>query len=346
MKKAIKYIFFAVITIAMILIIVLSNDMNEIFKVLESVNILWILLAFLVLLLYLFLNPLSLMLVLNTKKGEIRKKDQFMIGSIEYFFNGITPSNTGAQPMQVIEFSRFNIDSSRSTGALLINSTVNQVAIVILCLLSLIYYQELSKGIDAIQILIVVGLMLNILVLLLYIAIGCSKKIKNGLIKIVHFFTNLKIFKGNFKDTSVKFESYCTEAQNAFKETFKHKGKFFLATLFKLLSLLVFYSLPFFILKALNLPISFREIGVVIAMTTFSIAMTCFIPTPGASGGIEFAFQSLFVNLKGVSKSVAVSGMMLWRFITYYLLMILSLIIYLFLEYRIKKNKKRIQLEV
>ena len=268
-----------------------------------------------------------------------------MIGSIEYFFNGITPSNTGAQPMQVIEFSRFNIDSSRSTGALLINSTINQIVIVILCLLSLIYYNELSKGIEAIQILIIVGLFLNILVLLLYIAIGCSKHIRNCLIKLVDFLFKLRIFKNKFSHIVAKFENYCIEAQNAFKESFNHKRKLLLATISKLLALLIFYSLPFFILKALNIPISFKEIGVIIAMTTFSIAMTCFIPTPGASGGIEFAFQSLFVNLSGVTKSVAVSGMMLWRFITYYLLMIISLIIYLYLEYRIKKNKKRIQIE-
>lgn len=346
MKKVFKYLFFLIITIIMILIIILSNDMNEIFNVLQTVNILWILLAFLILLLYLFLNPLSLILVLNTKRNEIRIKDKFMIGSIEYFFNGITPSNTGAQPMQVVEFSRFNIDSSRSTGALLINSTINQIAIVILCLLSLIYYNELSKGIDAIQILIIIGLFMNILVLFLYIAIGTSKAIRKWLINIIGFFCNLKIFKGKFKDTILKFENYCIEAQNAFKESFKYKGKLLLATLTKLLSLIVFYSLPFFILKALNISIEFKDIGVVIAMTTFSIAMTCFIPTPGAAGGIEFAFESLFTNLLGVNKSIAVSGMMLWRFITYYLLMIISLIIYSILEFRIKKNKKRLQLEV
>ena len=68
--------------------------------------------------------------------------------------------------------------------------------------------------------------------------------------------------------------------------------------------------------------------------------MTCFIPTPGASGGIEFAFQSLFINLAGVTKTVAVSGMLLWRLLTYYLLMFISLLIYFYFEFVVIKKRK------
>ena len=76
-------------------------------------------------------------------------------------------------------------------------------------------------------------------------------------------------------------------------------------------------------------------------MATFSIAMTCFVPTPGASGGIEFAFKSLFINLAGVTSSVAVSGMLLWRLLTYYILMIISLICYFLLEFFFVKRSKK-----
>lgn len=68
--------------------------------------------------------------------------------------------------------------------------------------------------------------------------------------------------------------------------------------------------------------------------------MTCFVPTPGASGGIEFAFKSLFINLAGVTSSVAVSGMLLWRLLTYYILMIISLICYFILEFVSVKKRR------
>ena len=68
--------------------------------------------------------------------------------------------------------------------------------------------------------------------------------------------------------------------------------------------------------------------------------MTCYIPTPGSSGGIEFAFQSLFATIAVMSDSEVVSGMLLWRFLTYYVLMILSFLVYLLFENKTSKNKK------
>ena len=74
-------------------------------------------------------------------------------------------------------------------------------------------------------------------------------------------------------------------------------------------------------------------------MTTFAVAMTCFIPTPGASGGIEIAFKQLFISITGVTPSVAVSGMILWRGFTYYLLMLFSFIIYIVFISKAKPNR-------
>ena len=82
-------------------------------------------------------------------------------------------------------------------------------------------------------------------------------------------------------------------------------------------------------------------------MTTFSIAMTCYIPTPGATGGIEFAFRQLFVTvIPAISGSIATSGLLLWRFITYYFLMLVSFIVYLIFEEVVARRHKREQREV
>lgn len=342
-KKIFKLAFFLLVTIIMILVLVLNNDMDEVGQVIKGANVFWLCGALIILLVYLLINPLSLMIVLNDKNCNIL--DSYLNSSIEYFYNGITPSNTGAQPMQVIEYKRLGVNASKGTGALLINSLVNQIVIVVLCFLSLIYYKELSKGVTSISILITIGLIMNFLVLLLYLSIGISKTIRNWLVKVVNFFCNLKIFKGKLSETGKKFEQYCLDAQISFKEAFSHPVRITLSIFFKFLSLLVFYALPFFILRSLNINLSLSKIPLVIAMTTFSIAMTCFIPTPGASGGIEFTFKSLFINLAGVTSSIAVSGMILWRLLTYYLLMLISFILYIILEFRISRKQKKLQKE-
>ena len=106
--------------------------------------------------------------------------------------------------------------------------------------------------------------------------------------------------------------------------------------------------IPFFILKALRIEVALNQLLLITAMSTFAIAMTCYIPTPGASGGIEFAFQSLFVSaIPAISPSIATSGLLLWRFITYYFLMLVSFIMYIIFEQVVaRRNRKEKKLEV
>lgn len=75
---------------------------------------------------------------------------------------------------------------------------------------------------------------------------------------------------------------------------------------------------------------------------SFVESKTVWIPTPGTSGGIEFSFTVLFALFSGFSGSVAAAAAILWRGITYYILLLVSLIEYLILEiiFKNKKDKK------
>ena len=52
--------------------------------------------------------------------------------------------------------------------------------------------------------------------------------------------------------------------------------------------------------------------------------MGSFIPLPGGTGGLEYGFVSFFGNFLTGGKLTTL--MLLWRFITYYLIMILGAI--------------------
>ncbi|MDE7100946.1 MAG: flippase-like domain-containing protein, partial [Anaeroplasmataceae bacterium] len=297
---------------------------------------------------YLFLYPLSLYILGKSKLEDgISFKDSMMIGSTEYFFNGITPFSSGGQPFQVYAYSQIGVKLYRSTGIILINFVASQLSIVILCLLSLFYYEKLTMDVVYLKVMIIVGLVMNVFILTFFTVLGVSKTIRKWIIRFVNWLFHLKIFKGKLDKAIVSFENYCDGAQKTFKALITQKLKFFLCVLFKLLAFIVFYTIPFFILKSLSIEVVASDLALIIAMTTFSIAMSCYIPTPGAAGGIEFAFQSLFVTiLPQITQSVAVSGVLLWRLITYYLVLVFSLIIYIIFEANVqKKNKKKIKIE-
>lgn len=334
-----KLIFFLIVSIVVIIILFSTNDIQSVFSEIGNSNGLWLLVCLCVLIIYMLINQISLFLLTRPICPKFTFIDAFLIGSTEYFFNGITPFASGGQPFQVYAYNKVGISPSKSTGVLLINYVCYQLCIVICCFVSLIYYKELKTSISNVIPMLIIGIIINVLVLLIFFGIGKSSHFRLALTALLRKIISFKIFRGRGKNLLSKFESYCVGVQEAFNDLLSHKLRSFFAILFKLIAQFIYFSIPFFILKALGIEITFSRIFFVIAMTTFAVAMTCFIPTPGASGGIEIAFKQLFISITGVTPSVAVSGMILWRGFTYYLLMLFSFIIYVVFVSKAKPNR-------
>ena len=292
-----KLFLFLIITIVLIIVLFSLNDISLIANVLSDVSWNWMILAFLFLILYVILNPISLILLGKSKNGEnVKTIDSVMIGTVEYFFNGITPFSSGGQPFQVYAYNKIGVKPAKSTGILLMNFVTFQIALVFMCLMSLFYYKELTSDVTILKIMVIIGLSMNTLILTMFTSLGLSENVRKLLSRLVSWFCKLKIFKGKLEKFIVSFDNYCFDAQRTFRALLEEKRKFIICIITKVLSLVANYMIPFFILKALNVDVNLSQIPMIIAMTTFAIAMTCFIPTPGSSGGIEFAFQTLFAS--------------------------------------------------
>ncbi|MDE7161955.1 MAG: flippase-like domain-containing protein [Anaeroplasmataceae bacterium] len=343
-----KLILFLIVTIVVIIVILSLNDISEIGSTLKNVDIRWLLVAFLFLFLYMAFYPLPLYFLGKSKEEKnVSFLDTGMIGTMEYFFNGITPFSSGGQPFQIYSYSKVGVSFHRASGIILMNFVICQISVLILCLGSLFYFNELTQGTLHLQIMIGVGLGMNLLITSLFCSVGLSKHVRNLLSKFVGWILNWKIFKGKLARFEVSFQEYCAGAQSTFKALLSQKLKFVGCIFLKLIGLLAYYMIPFFILRALRIEVELKQLLLITAMSTFAIAMTCYIPTPGATGGIEFAFQSLFVTaIPAISPSIATSGLLLWRFITYYFLMLVSFIVYIIFEQVVaRRNRKEKKLE-
>lgn len=340
-SKLWKKMIFPLICLIVVLIFVFSmNDIDEIFLTLKNVEWLDILYACLLLLLYFILWPLSLYTFTKLGKIKIKFRDVFLIGSMEHFFNGVTPFASGGQPFQAYSFKKKNVGYSESTGILLINYIIYQAVITILFLIAFIINVDyLKENVSNVYGLMILGLIINISVLLVFVGLGCSKIIRNLFLKIIKSFAKIKFLKNPIEKRLPRIEDYFNNYQEAFKYMAKNKMALIIATIIKIITMLVYYAIPFYVLRAVGVEVGYNDLLFIIAMTTFSICMTCWIPTPGASGGIELAFRTLFASIAGVTATVAVSGMLVWRFITYYLLMLISFIAFIVFEALIKKNK-------
>jgi len=335
-KKNLRNIILVASLSLVILIVIMSlNDFSKIVDVIRKCKIEYIIIALGLLLIYQFSWPFSLMILTKAKKVDISMKEVYSIGLTENFFNGITPFATGGQPFQIYAFSKSKVRASISTSLLLMNFIIMMLASNTFAIASLVYYKSYMKNIENFKVIAIIGFSINFIVLLMSITFGISKKVDDAIIilvkKISYIFKPLR--KKREKNNKILTE-YFINMRNGFNELFSHKKAFFLTYLVKLITLFIYYLIPFFILKALNLNFGVENLVYVTLGTSFAITTVVFVPTPGASGGIEVAFEKIFKSISGVTSPVALGAMFLYRLITYYFLLLVSFVCYLRFEKR------------
>lgn len=344
-KKTILSILVVLIITAVVFIILFSfNDFNETIKLIKTVNGADMGMAVLCLVIYAVLWPMSLCFIAMQNRFNAKFFDVYLIGESEHFFNAITPFATGGQPVQVYLFTQKKVKASDSTGIIVSNFIAFMIASNIFAIGSLVFYGKFSENFDSSTAwMIGLGFAMNLFTLVFMILVSTSKKIRDILKKIMLQLCKIKFIGKHLTKAVPAFEKYCENAQSAAKRIFSHKLSFIGAVLLKMLALLFYYAIPYYILKALGADFGFKMMPYIILASAFAITTMVWVPTPGGTGGIEFAFKTIFTaSLFGaLSGDIGFTGMILWRALTYYLLMILSAIAYIIYEISVKRSKKK-----
>ena len=104
----------------------------------------------------------------------------------------------------------------------------------------------------------------------------------------------------------------------------KNKKQFLGILLLNFIGLCLNYLVPLAILYSIG---DYQSFGVFecIISSAYVLLMGSFIPLPGGTGGLEYGFIFFFGNFLTGSKLTAL--MLLWRFVTYYFVMILGAVL-------------------
>lgn len=337
-KKIIRNVIL-VVAILILLIILLINigDIKSIWSVIKDANWWFILLAVGLLLIYAISYQASLMILTKHRYKEIKFIDNFTISGSEFFFNAITPFSSGGQPFQAYALKRKKMKLSDSTSLLLINFIAYQVCLNIISIVFLcIYFGRARDEISSYIWFLIVGFIINVLVMIIIISIGTIKPVGRLFIKIFDLICKIKPLRklSNKRDN---FIEYIDNVQIAFKEISKNIKIWICVLLTKIISFGIYYAIPFVALYAIGVSISFSDLPYVMALTAFTLTIAIWVPTPGGSGGVEAAFHLLFSPLIleygfSDSKNYTLAMMLIWRMITYYLLIIYGFVLYIIFE--------------
>ena len=313
-----------------VLYIVLKDDFKDIVDILTKIDIKYILLAFLFYALFIVIKGYVNYKITNDKK-KLSLKEAIKHNIITQFFNGVTPFSTGGQPMEVYMLMEHDIPIAKATNQTIQSFIFYQIALVICGSVAVInnFLFPIFPKVRILQMLVLLGFTINVLVVIALVLISRSKKVTDKLSDLsIKLLKKLKR-KVDEEDIKQKFSDY----HEGFKELRKRKKLFVGGVLLNIISLLCLYIVPMFLLYGMGDFTSFT-VNNTITASAYVYIIGGFIPIPGASGGIEYGFTKFFGNFIVGHKLSAV--LLLWRFITYYVGVIIGAIVFNF-EKKVEK---------
>lgn len=278
------------------------------------------------------------------KKGYTYREG-VSVAFVGAFFSGITPSASGGQIFQAYILKNQGIKISSAASVLWIDFIIYQTVMVVYTTILMIlkfnyYYTEHSSFF----LLVLIGYIVNSIVIVMLFTMAKLPKVYQ---KLSYWFVNVlakfKIVKdpvSTITKWNLQLESFTNEIQNI-----KHqKAMVVKCVLLNVLRLTLLYSFPLFIAYLMQLDVSISMLLNIVTMSAFVSIANAFIPVPGASGGTEAAFLLIFSTL--FSTIEVNSIMILWRFATYHIIVLIGGFVFIYLKQKYdKQNSKLIKEE-
>lgn len=249
------------------------------------------------------------------------------------YYDNITPAAVGGQPFQIY-YMRKNSGLSRgnSTSIPIFGMITGQIGFLIVALVCFTLGAPLINN----AVLLTTawfGLLFFAFWPVVVAAATFFPKPTTSIIKsLIKFLAKIRIVK-NQKKALEKVEAEVAEYVDSVKKIVK-THKLFLKTIFYSVCFnLLMASIPFFVLKAFGGDTDFLAC---LATTIAVMSAVYFVPTPGNAGAAEGTFYLVFSAL---SSGYVFWAMLVWRFFSYYIYIIMGPIIYSHMHFEKKKEK-------
>ncbi len=325
----------AVAFVFMIFYVCFVDGFDNIISNIQQINIGFLLIAVMLMVVYWSMEALQLHAVLRTLQPGQKFYKSFIVAILGQYFNCITPSSTGGQPMQAYYFSKFGVPVSNGVTALLSRFIVYQFVLTLYSVfVLLIKFNSFYEKIAPLMLLVIVGFVINTAVIVVLImAAFFTKPLKvmaKALIKLVgkmHILKTPEAIENAIEKTNATIDQ--------FHENFnfvKRKPLLILRmVLYTVIQLTAYFSISYIIYLGFGL--SGTDYITIISCQAFVLMISGFVPLPGALGAAEGSYTAFFGDIfkTAANKPLVGTSTFIWRLLTFYLPIIVGLVLSLFL---------------
>ena len=322
--KKILSALFIVASISAVVIIAFSNpEMGNAWEALSRLEIPWICGLLLCWAAFAGFETLGNQICLNERGCRISFLRTFRTVLIGMYYSGITPGSAGGQPMQINALRKEGVPVEYGTLSLTVRFVANQFTVCMMTLaLFLIHHdfvvQQLGAAIWAARI----GWLINFMSVPLVLLAAFRRKWMQSLAgKLIRLGAKIRLVRDPEKATERATEMLDTYHE-ALNEMLHHPKEILLQLLCSAVSLLGMIGSVVFTYYALGQRgtpwIHLLTLGFLLFVSA------SYTPLPGASGAQEGGFLLYF---QGIFRDGTIGlGLLIWRFFTYYLWLIMGVI--------------------
>jgi len=313
-----SWIYIGATIVAIVIFGVYNDQFKNVFKTLSSLNLAYIALALALLFLYFLFESEIMRIMMKSQNVILSHAKSFKLAIIGLYYSAITPSATGGQPAQSAYLCRDKIPAGSSTAVLIMKFFTFQVAFEFCSIVSFIFmYDNLKEVVPAMIPLIILGLIVNGASVLFFPSLF-HKPILNAIIRAAKWFVG----KLGFLRKRTRLMKSIDKFENdfgSFTDNFKEKKKTIILCM--LLSVPQFFA-QMSVIYYIFLSFGYRGVNYfeIFAVQSILQVTVSFMPMPGASGAQELGFSTLFRQY--FTNDDLFAGVMVWRFFTYYLVVI------------------------
>ena len=343
LKKPLLIALFVLINVAVIAITAFSEFGNsENAVALSEVKINWWLLipaalCFLVAIWFEIHKYILMMREMSKDKAKFNKKHARKIARrtvlLGKYYDNITPAAVGGQPFQIYYMRKnSNLPDGVSTSIPIFGMISGQIGFIIIAVFCFLF------GSLSIHNAVLIGTACFGLIFYAFwpvtvmIATFLPKATTEILGLFVSFLAKIHIVKDK-KQATEKAEYEVTEYAKSVRKILKTRGLFIKTVAMSLAFNALISMIPFFVLSAFGGTVDFLPCFVTTVAVTSAVY---FVPTPGNAGAAEGTF---FIVFSALSSGYVFWAMLVWRFFSYYIYIIMGPIIYFFMHLERKRSK-------
>ena len=251
------------------------------------------------------------------------------------YYDNITPAAVGGQPFQIYYMHKYGkLPSGLATTIPIIGMVSGQIGFLIVAAVCFLF-GSLSIDNAALIATACFGLLFYafwpVVVLIATFMPNGAKELINLIVKGL---AKIRIVK-NQKKVTERVEYEVDECAKSVRKILKARGLFAKTILLSILFNTLIAMIPFFVLTAFGGNMDFLPCFVTTVAVTSAVY---FVPTPGNAGAAEGTF---FVVFSALSQGYVFWAMLIWRFFSYYIYIIMGPIIYLNMQLEKRRKKTR-----